>query len=55
MSTRLYLGKISSNHSKKDIENIVCHYGNITDFLFKDTYAFVVIYNKIYNIDLYNL
>ena len=40
-STRIYLGKIN-NLKKTDIQSVVYQFGNVKDFLMKDTYAFVV-------------
>jgi hypothetical protein len=41
MSNRLYIGKFGAL-TKNDIYKEVSRYGNVTDFMMKDTYAFAV-------------
>ena len=41
MSNRLYIGKIGSL-TKNDLYREVTKFGNVLDFMMKDTYAFVV-------------
>ena len=52
MSNRLYIGKVGALN-RNDLYKAVSQFGNILDFMMKETYAFVVFKTK--NSNLINI